>query len=101
MKPFADKDPDEIIVLGFDFSRLLGVGETVTSATWTAGDSDGVVNANLLSGSPNVATPVVKQIVIGGALGEVYMHRAIAVTSAGRTLILGNQQRIVRGGYSA
>ena len=101
MKPFSDKDPDEIVVLGFDYTRLLGVGETIQSATWTAEDSDGAVNANLLSGSPVVTSPVVNQIVIGGVLGEVYMHRSIAVTSAGRTLVLGNQQRMVRGGYSA
>lgn len=100
MKPFSDKDPSEVITLGFDYTRILGVGETVTSATWYAEDSDGVAAANILSGSAVVATPIVKQIVIGGVVGTVYTHRSIAVTSAGRTLVLGNQQRIIAGGYS-
>ncbi len=101
MKPFSNKDPDERVVLGFNFSKLLDVAETVVGAQWKVEDADGVDAPQVASGSPDIsAAPIVKQLVIAGAVGETYMHRAIATTSAGRTLVLGNIQRIVKGGYS-
>jgi hypothetical protein len=102
VKPFPAKDPREVVILGFDYSRLLGAGETISSAVWTAEDSDGVsATSAIVSGAPTVDTSLVKQIVIAGTLGETYTHYCLATTSAGRSLMLSNTQAIVKGGYRA
>lgn len=108
MKPFPDKAPAEIIVLGFDFTKpLLGlsVGETLsataTDHTWTAEDAHGVSAAAILNGSPTVSGNIVKQVVVGGNIGDLFTHECTSKTSAGRVLVLSNQQRIVKGGTSA
>lgn len=97
MKPFSPKDPEEGVILGFDFARVLADGETISSASWE------VRNADTQETVPGMAVDqtkifgtFVKQLVLGGELDALYVHRAKIVTSAGQTFITANTQRVER-----
>lgn len=97
MKPFSPKDPEEGVILGLDFARVLADGETIASATWEVGNTE---TRELVIGMavdpPKIAGTFVKQLVIGGALDTLYTHRVKIVTSAGQTFVAANTQRVER-----
>jgi hypothetical protein len=90
---FPDIDVSEAITLAFDFVDLLGFGEVVTSATWTAA----VANWSKVF-DPSAYTIVSSQAQIyGGHLvgqqfsgmlnGVTYLVTATAITNYGNKLI--------------
>lgn len=103
MNPFPTKDPGETVTLGFDYTRTLEAGESITSAVWECEDSDGSAVTDVINGTPIITNgKIVKQSITGGVLGQTYLHRAFATTNAtpARVLVLGNTQRIVKGGFN-
>lgn len=87
---FSTKDPDEVIVLSFNLTSLLQIGETVSTCVFTATDRDTGDDAteSLILGNADVSTAkVVKQQVQGGTDGHEYLIKAKFTTSSGRTLV--------------
>ena len=95
---FPAKDPNEVVVLSINFIDLLAPSETIASASWMVEQADGTVVTGLLQGLTDYSqAPIVMQTVKGGTHGVSYLHRAQVVTSAGRTLVGGGMQRVVKG----
>ena len=90
---FSAKDPAEVIVYGISFTNLLGVGETISTATFSKAVASGIgsdsgAGALTLSGAADIsAAPIVKQTVSGGISGLTYRLTATVTTNAGRTLV--------------
>jgi hypothetical protein len=86
------KDPAEQIVVTFDYTLALDVGETIqgtptVSASATAGSD--LSPSAILSGSPQVSGAKVLHTVIGGVDGSTYKLRCLAtMTPSGRKLVL-------------
>ena len=84
-----DKDPEEVLVIDFQFDHELDPLETLQSAivtiyTYVGSDpnpSAMLVNALVMD------TTSVHQSVGGGVNGTVYKLKCLAVTSGGKTLI--------------
>ena len=97
---FSPKDPDEQIVLSFNFAALLGAGETILSCVFTAlnvpGWSDNS-SAMILGGVDLSGAPIVKQMIKGGVDGQSYLIKAEVITSIGRVLV-GSATLLVRLG---
>lgn len=76
--------------LSFDYSSLLGVGESVSSAICVASVFSGVDSnpASLLSGSSTIAGNVITQAIIPRITGNIYQVSMEAVTSLSQTLFL-------------
>jgi hypothetical protein len=75
-------------VYGFDFTRLLEAGETITSAAFAAtvvAGTDPTPGA-IVVGSADVAGPVCRQRLAGGLAGVLYRVTTTVSTSAGNTL---------------
>lgn len=82
----TDKDPDEAIVVTFDFSPALDAGETLSSIeSVTVEVSAGVDPApgDILTGQAiiTVDSLMVQQPVVGGVNGVNYNIKALAQTS--------------------
>lgn len=96
MKQLDPKDPAEAIYYGLDFARLLGDGETLSSATAsirvTSGTDAGA--ASMLSGSPIISGTIVKQLIINGVAGCTYRVGVLVVTSAGQTFVEAASLRV-------
>lgn len=73
-----------------DFTSLLAVGETISSATVTASVFSGTdpTPSAILSGSATYSTPTVTQVITGGVLGVIYELKFVCTTSASQTLVL-------------
>lgn len=74
----------------FDFSSLLAVGETISTASCAAtvySGTDASPSA-LISGSASISGAIVSQKLTAGALGVIYEVACTITTSAGQTLIL-------------
>lgn len=72
---FDPKDPDETIILGFDFANLT---DTPTSPAITVTRHAGAADASpsaILSGSPSISGTQVLQKVTGGTAGTDYLLR--------------------------
>jgi hypothetical protein len=88
-RTLAPKDPAEILVVTWDYTAALDVGETIVSAVTTADAFAGSSsNPVALWGSPLIATPEVRQTISGGSDGSSYILRCVATLSSGRILVL-------------
>lgn len=87
---FSPSDVGEAEFYGFDFSRLLGAGETITSVTWNCTVISGIDGnpSSHLSGSPLINGGITTQFVSGFLPGVTYRLQALVITSAGQILSL-------------
>lgn len=87
---FSPSDVGEAEFYGFDFSRLLGSGETIVGATWicTLVNGTDASPSSRLSGSPILNGGITTQFVSGLLAGVTYSLQALVTTSAGQTLSL-------------
>ena len=98
---YSQKDPAEIIILSVDWSGVLGIGETINSATWVVTNTTNPTEdtAAMVSGSADLsASPIIRQKIQGGTNGSAYLHQCVIVTGAGRTLVQCVEQIVKRGG---
>lgn len=81
---FDPKDPEEVIPVAFDFSKLAitSITSPVVTATRHEGAADGSPSS-ILSGSPVVSGLSVVQKVIGGVSGCTYALRCRVDTPEG------------------
>jgi hypothetical protein len=82
------KDPDEILVYGIDFTRWLASDEVITSSVVTSELLTAAEDTTALelSGSPDFSeSPIVKQRIGGGTAGNTYKITASVGTSLGQT----------------
>jgi hypothetical protein len=96
---FSPKDPDEVILLSWDFSPRLLAGEVIVSATWVIQRQDGATEdtSTMLQGAVDLASkPIVRQVVKGGKTGVTYIHRITATTSDDQVLIEKPTQQVLR-----
>lgn len=91
---FTDKDPSEVVRLGYDFANLLDTTETISSATVSIRTSAGVATSAMLSGSEDIDGTVVRQLITGGVAGTSYRVGFMIVTSTGQTFIEGADLRV-------
>lgn len=85
---FSSKRVGETITLTFNFSRLLGTGETINSATWSIEVVDGVdaSPSSMISGSESISGSKVSQLVTGGVHDVVYRMVCAVTTSTGQII---------------
>lgn len=92
---FSAKDPDEHLLLTFNFSNWLATGETIVpgSVVVTSIPEIGVdVNPTaMLQDAAGVVGPKVVQMVIGGLLGVTYRLKCTAMTTKGQKLVLNGR----------
>lgn len=84
-----EKDPEEVVVLAFDFAAELGA-ETLSSPVFSVSvhrGNDANV-AQLPNGAPVISGTQALQSVRAGVAGVDYYVRMRASTSGGRTLVL-------------
>ena len=87
---FSPKDPDEQIVVSFDFSALLGAKETIEACTFTALHVSDWADSSeaMISGPADISSaPIVKQMIKGGVAGNIYLIKAEVATSTSRVLV--------------
>jgi hypothetical protein len=74
----------------FNFLSMLAVGETISTAVFTASVYSGVdaSPSSVISGSATVATPTPTQKVTGGVAGVIYEILCTVTTNGGQTLLL-------------
>lgn len=84
------KDPEETLVVAFDFTRDLDPGETISSPVTTIAVSVGTdpTPTAVLSGLPTAATGVVTQVITGGVADVDYRLQCKINTSGSRVLVL-------------
>lgn len=85
------KDPAEIIVVSFDFTLAMLVGETISpspSVTASSVSGSDTSPSSIVSGSPLVTGSVVSQQIVNGIDGSTYKLRCLATLSSGRKLAL-------------
>lgn len=84
---FSDKDPEEVLILTFNFSELTAAvtlpDVSITRKSGTADASPG----NVLDGAPSISGAKVLQRVKGGTAGTDYALRC-KVTADGQTYVL-------------
>lgn len=88
---FASKDPGETISYSFNLKSLLGLGETISSATASISYYSGLAPTDTTcqtSGTVAINNTFVSQIVTGGVNGNIYELVILVVTSAGQTFKL-------------
>lgn len=86
---FPTKTPGETLSYSFGLKALLGVGETITSATATISYISGpTVNDTscTIVGTPTISGYNVSVLVTGGVSGNIYELVITANTSAGQTI---------------
>ena len=87
MKRFDKKDPQEIVVLTFDFSgEAAAVSSPVVSVAHDSGEPDAAF-ASVLEGSAQVSGAKVLQRVKSGVDGANYLLRCEASDGNGNTLV--------------
>jgi len=81
---FSPKREAEQIICTFDYTKLLGTGETIQSALWTSELVEGVDAApnDMISGGASVAGSKVSQLIIGGVDDNIYRLICAATTTA-------------------
>ena len=101
MKSFSPKAPGDSRIFSMDFTKRLGSGETITGVTWASqvqNGSDPSPSA-MISGSPDLTgAPLVKQRLIGGVAGTIYIITATVTTNLGNTLVGGVLLAVQNGG---
>ena len=80
---FPARDPADISEHRFDWSKFLGSGETVTSATVTAEPTGLTISEPVIAGS------VVTVVISGGVTGSTYEVNCRIETSLGLTFERG------------
>ena len=87
---FPPKTADETVLAVFDFLSLLGIGETLSSASVTASVYSGTdaSPSSIISGSDTISGSQVRQLITAGEEGVTYLLTATALTSASQTLQL-------------
>lgn len=87
---FDPSDVGEIENYGFDFTAILGVGETIVSATWVCSVVNGTdpSPSSRLYGTPINTTTITTQKISTLLGGVQYRLQAIATTSFGQVLSL-------------
>lgn len=92
MEQLGVKDPEETVILTFDFSKALDSGETIQSAVTSALVQTGTdpTPGNLISGAASFSNQdgKVLQKVTGGVAGVTYAVRCKATTSSDKVLVL-------------
>lgn len=78
---WPDKDKDETILYGIDFSDRLDDGVTLTAVTWSH-NPGGISHT-----SAGVSGSVASVRITGGAIGKGYHFEAEVTTSDGQTLV--------------
>jgi hypothetical protein len=83
------KDPDETILLSFDFTEYLNSGETVASATYESVIKVGTdpSAAGMITGTPTSGT-ICKTLVKDGLHNNDYVVSCIATTTLGQKIKL-------------
>lgn len=84
------KDPEEKLVITFDFTRDLDAGETISSPTVTIAVAVGTDPSpnSVLSGVPTAGVGVVTQVITGGRDEVDYRIQCKVNTSGSRILVL-------------
>jgi hypothetical protein len=87
---FTPKRVGESEVLTVDFVDLLGVGETILSASWNMRVKAGVDPAanSMIQGTATTTGTKVSQMVTAGVAGVLYEPLCTALTSLGQTVEL-------------
>lgn len=92
MEQLGVKDPEETVLLTFDFSKALSPSETIQSAETTMLVKTGTdPSPNLMVSGPasiDNEEGKVLQLITGGIAGVTYAARCKASTSAGKVLVL-------------
>jgi hypothetical protein len=85
---FPGKYSSEIRNLTFDFTSLLGIGETISTQVVTCAVFSGTdaSPSSLINGSATKSGAVVTQSVTGGVVGVAYNLTCTITTSASQTL---------------
>lgn len=88
-----NKDPEEDILVTFDFTGYLATGETVSNPLVTCETLYGGTDANpmaMVSGPASTTTlsPRVTQVIVGGNAGVNYRLQCLVDTSLGQKLVL-------------
>lgn len=84
----SSKDPEEIIVMTFDFTRALIPTEAIASVVYVSNEANGDPLASaMLIGIPQISGSQVLQEVAGGINRITYHLRVSVSTSLGRRLI--------------
>ena len=85
---FSLKRTGETITLTFDFKKLVGTGETISSAEWQVEVVEGVDAApgDMESGAPSISGLLVSQLITGGVVGNTYRMICRATTSANQII---------------
>jgi hypothetical protein len=80
---FAPKLLNDVKTYTFDFSSLLGLGESISTATCTSVVYSGTdpSPSSLINGAAVVNSPLVSQSLTGGTLGVIYEVACIATTT--------------------
>lgn len=87
MKRFDRKDPQEVVVLTFDFSaEAAAVSSPVVTVAHDSGEPD-AASASVPDGSPQVSGGKVLQRVKAGVDGANYVLRCTASDGNGNTLV--------------
>ena len=81
MSILAAKDPDALLDYGFDWSRTLRSGETITASSWEVSPAGLTIQSSSVSGGRTTVW------VSGGAVGMTY-KLTNTVTISGRPLAL-------------
>jgi len=91
------KDIAESRLVRFDFTKELGTGENILSATVTAAVVSGNDSspAAILSGAPVISSPSVTQRIIGGLSNVSYHLRCVAVTDSDNTITVAGTLPVV------
>lgn len=83
---FTYKRSGETITLTFDFRKLLGTGETVSSADWDVEVVEGTDASptDMIYGNTTVSGAKASQLITGGVDGNVYRMICSINTSTGQ-----------------
>lgn len=82
---WSDKDPQEIVTLGWDFSALLEDAETLMTATASVTVVEGTdaTPSAILFGAPEIGGVTVRHAIQAGVAGVLYRIAAVVDTSLG------------------
>lgn len=93
MRSFPSKDPTESLILGFDFTKDLPAGITLTGVpTFTIAIAPGGIDPNvsaMLIGSPQLVGNIAVQMCVAGVAYQSYTVQAICHASDGEIFAQG------------
>ena len=98
-KKFTTKDPEEVIIISFDYTDMLDTSETITGIfAWEIEVSSGtdLTPSALFTGSPTYGAKVTSRFITGGIDGNSYLISCIVDTTTGQRLKLSGILPIVR-----